>query len=566
MNWILGIGGYTHDASAALLCDGKPIAAVQEERLSRIKHVGGFPYKSIKYCLEVGGIKLHDISAIAFYTKKSNWDGYLIDAIKAGFRDIGATYKNLANYVDFLQNRIVISLTFRGKLHYFFKQGFNKKIFFDYDHHACHAASTYYASPFDEAIIMCIDAGGDGRSTTMWLGRGNTLSEIKKSIKFPHSIGLLYSNISRYLGFPYIGDEYKVMGLAAYGKPLYLEKLKDMITLTKDGYRVNLRYFNLNNYSLSNKFYKEFGPLRKKGDEINDHHKNMAASIQELYEEVVLHISLCLKKQTGIKNLGIAGGVALNCKANGRLLCSRVFDKIFVPPAASDAGTSIGAALYHYHHTMRMPRNFVIKTDSFGPEYNDEEILDELKRSGVKYNSLDNPSHAAARLIAQGKIIGWFQGRMEFGPRALGNRSILADPQKGYVKDRINKTIKFREEFRPFAPSCLREKVDEFFHIDVDSPFMTYTLDVLPEKRNSIQAVVHVDGSARLQTVSKEDQPLYYALITKFYELTGIPAVLNTSFNLSGEPIVCSPYDALRTFFTCGIDELIIGKYLVKKN
>lgn len=342
--------------------------------------------------------------------------------------------------------------------------------------------------------------------------------------------------------------------------------LKDIITYENNGYKLNMKYFSYQyEYSLSEKFYKEFGQPRMKGDEITKHYANMAASMQKLFEDVLFHLALILKKRTGVKNLVICGGAALNCKGNGKLLLTGEFDNIFVPPAASDLGTSIGAAQYHYHHIMDNPKYFRIKTDDLGPEYTDEEILNELNRSGLKYEHLDNPAYKAAELIANGKIVGWFQGHMEFGPRALGYRSILADPRKGNIKDKINKTIKFREEFRPFAPSILREFVIDYFNMDVDCPFMTYTLDILPNKRDVVQGIVHVDGSGRLQTVSQEDQPLYYSLIARFKELTGVPVILNTSFNLAGEPIVCSPYDAIRTFYTCGMDALVIGKYLIQK-
>lgn len=566
MNWVLGIGGFSHDASAALLCDGELVAAVQEERLTRIKHIGGFPYKSVAYCLEAGGIKPTDILAIAFYAKKTNWDGYLLDSLKAALRNIGTTFSKKREFINNIGFRVYRSLSFRAELaRFFYKMEFSRRIFFFYDHHSCHAASAFYSSPFKEAVILCVDAGGDGKSTTMWVGKGNRLHSIGKPMRHPHSLGLLYGKITQYLGFTGAGDEYKVMGLAAYGKPAYLGKLRELIIFEKDGLRLNLDYFNQYDYSLSARFHEHFGPPRKMGDKITNHYQNMASSLQKLYEEALVHLAEVLKRQTGIKNLALAGGTALNCKANGRLLLTGEFDHIYVPAGASDIGTSIGAAQYHFHHRMRKPRNFVMKTDFWGPEYSDDEILEELKRASLSFKTVSDPAGTAAEHIAEGEIVGWFQGRMEFGPRALGNRSILADPSEEYIKDRVNKTIKFREEFRPFAPSCLREKVSDFFHTDVDSPYMTFTLDVLPERKGSITGVVHVDGTARLQTISKEDQPLYYAVIQRFYQLTGIPAVLNTSFNLAGEPIVCSPYDALRTFFTCGMDTLIMGNYMVRK-
>lgn len=567
LSYILGIGGYSHDASAALLCNGELLAAAQEERFTRIKHIGGFPYESLKFCLKSAGIKPEDITAIAFYAKKSNWDRYLLDVIKASIFNVGYTLSHSKGFIYSVGFRGYKSLNFRADYaRFLFETGFNKKIFFDYDHHACHAAAAFYPSPFEKAIILCVDGGGDGKTTTAWVGNGTNINEIDLGIRPPHSMGLIYTRITKYLGFPSPGDEYKVMGLAAYGKPIYYSSMKKMIIFNESGYSLNMDYFNYQyQYSFSNKFYDEFGPPRKKGEEITEHHANIAASVQKLFEDVLIHLALWLKKKTGIKKLAVSGGSALNCKGNGKLLLTGEFEDIFVTPGASDIGTSIGAAQYHCHQKMGFPRKFVMKTDNWGPEYTDEDIFNELNRSSIKYKILDNPSITAAELIANGKIIGWFQGRMEFGPRSLGYRSILADPRQRDIKDKINRTIKFREEFRPFAPSMLREYVKDYFKANVDCPFMTFTLDVIPEKQNNVQGIVHVDGTARLQTVTREDQPLYYALISRFYELTGVPIVLNTSFNLAGEPIVCSPYDALRTFITCGIDALIMGKYLIEK-
>lgn len=568
MNYILGIGGYSHDSSAALLRDGAIVSAVQEERLTRIKHAGGFPYKAIDYCMKKEGIGPGDISAIAFYAKKSNWDGYLYSALKFSILNIGQTISHPKDFIRTVGYRVYKSLNFRMDFErFFYETRFPKKIFFAYDHHACHAASAYYTSPFNEALILCLDGGGDGKTTTAWIGRDNKLDEIKLGIRHPHSISLVYTRITRYLGFPSSGDEYKVMGLAAFGKPVYFDRLQDLVILKDDGtYKLNMKYFNYQyEFSLSRKFYEEFGPARNRGEKITEHHADMAASIQKLYEKVLLHLAVALKKRTGLKDLAIGGGSALNCKGNGRLFLERVFDNIFVPSSASDSGTSIGAALYHYNRTLELPRKGSVRTDGYGPEYSDEEILEEISRDGLKYERLDNPARRAAELIANGNIIGWFQGRMEFGPRALGYRSILADPRTKDTKDRINKTIKFREEFRPFAPSIMREFVKEYFNADAECPFMTYTLGVAPEKKDKIEAVVNADGTGRIQTVSKEDQPLYYELIHAFYKITGVPVLLNTSFNLSDEPIVCSPHDAIRTFYTCGMDALIIGKFMLKK-
>lgn len=568
MSWILGIGGYSHDASAALLKDGKLTAAVQEERLTRIKHAGGFPYASIKYCLEAGGITEDDVSAVAFYAKRSNWDKYLWDALKASVRHVGYTCSHPRGLVTTVGYRVYRSLNFRADLARFFHDTkFSKRRFFFIDHHACHAAAGYFSSPFDEAIVLCLDGGGDGRTTTAWLGRGARLTELPPSINHPHSLGLIYTRVTRYLGFPAPGDEYKVMGLAAHGKPVYLNKIREMIRLSSSGgYRLNMAYFNYQfDYALSGLFERTFGPPRRHGEPLDERHADIAASLQRLFEEVVLYLSIHLKRRAGIRDIAISGGSALNCLANGRLLSSGEFDRVFVPPAAGDLGTSIGAAQYHYYMALGGTERAELRTDGWGPEFDDDAVLHELTRTGLRFGRLDQPAEAAARILAEGKVVAWFQGRMEFGPRTLGFRSILGDPRSVEIKDRINRTVKFRDEFRPFAPSILREHAKAYFGVDCDSPFMTLTFDVLADKRKEIAGVVHVDNTARVQTVSREDQPLYYDLIDHFYRLTGVPVVLNTSFNLAGEPIVCSPHDALRTFFTSGIDVLIMGRYIVTK-
>ena len=568
MAWVLGIGGYSHDASASLLYDGALVAAVQEERLTRVKHAGGFPYRSIEYCLKAGGIAPSDVSAVAFYTRKSNWDRYLADTIKASLRHPRYTFGHGRGFVASVGYRLYRSLSFRADLaRFFLETGFDKRRFFDHEHHACHAASAFYVSPFDEAIVLCVDGGGDGRTTSGWLGRGNRLVELPLSIRHPHSLGLIYTRMTRHLGFPSPGDEYKVMGLAAYGAPTYLDQMRKMVELRDDGgYRLDMSFFNYQfDYSASERFYRTFGPARRKGEPVTERHADLAASVQRLFEEIVLHLCVALRKRTGVRALCLGGGSALNCTANGRLLTCGEFDSVFVPPAASDLGTSMGAALYHSYQMLGGVKRTELRTDAWGPEYSDAEIEEELQRAGLDYEPVSNPAVRAAELISTGKIVGWFHGRMEFGPRALGHRSILADPRQRDVKDRMNKTVKFREEFRPFAPSILRESAGRYFRQDADSPFMTFTFDVLPERREDIPGVVHVDGSARVQTVSRADEPLYYELIEHFYRLTGVPVVLNTSFNLAGEPIVCSPDDALRTTFTSGVDALVIGHYLVTK-
>ena len=387
MTWVLGIGGYSHDASAALLHNGELVAAVQEERLTRIKHVGGFPYESIKYCLQEGGIQRDDVDAVSFYARKSNWDGYLWDVLKASVLHPRYTMSKPRGFVASVGYRFYRSFNFRADLaRFFYETGFDRTRFFDHDHHSCHAAAGYYSSPFDEAIVLCVDGGGDGKTTSGWLGRGAQLEELDLGIRHPHSVGLVYTRITQYLGFLSPGDEYKVMGLAAYGKPVYLDKMREMIRFRSDGsYRVNMKFFNYQfEYSLADRFVTEFGPPRAKGEPVDDRHANVAASVQAVFEEVLLHLAVGLKKRTGIRNLAISGGSALNCLANGMLLASGEFDDIFVPPAASDLGTSIGAAQFHYHQRMGNTTRRELRNDGWGPAYGEEEILEELLRAGVR--------------------------------------------------------------------------------------------------------------------------------------------------------------------------------------
>ncbi|OGV37090.1 MAG: hypothetical protein A2X48_04570 [Lentisphaerae bacterium GWF2_49_21] len=569
MYYTLGIGGFSHDSSAALLEDGKLAAAVQEERLSRIKHEGGFPYKSINYCLDSAGIKLDDVSAVAFYAKKSNWDKVLFTLAKDSVLNPIYSISHIRNVAVGFGRRLYMSAQFRAEYERFLvKTKLDRSKFHFYDHHSCHAASAFLCSKYDNAIILCIDSVGDGKTTSGWIGRGNSIIPVDLKIRYPHSIAKIYAKITEFLGFHSLGDEYKVMGLAAYGKPSRIEELRKLVRFLPNGeIKLDMNYFTYHDgYGFSSKFYDVFGLPRGNNTPVDGNYADIAASIQALFEEVVMHHALYLKKSTGIRNLCLCGGTALNSKCNGKLVLTGEFDNIFIPPAASDLGTSIGAALLHWNQKLNKPRSFVLETDALGPRYDDPFIKSELEKYNLKYVETEDPSIAAAKLISKGRIIGWFQGRMEFGPRALGYRSILADTRKAEIKNKINSTIKFREEFRPFAPSILRECVKDYFEKDINCPFMTFTLMIKPDRQSEIQGVCHVDGSGRLQSVAENENPAYYRLIKEFHKITGVPVVLNTSFNLAGEPIVCSPYDAIRTFFTSGMNDLIIGKYILSKD
>ena len=593
MSAILGISAFYHDSAATLLKDGKIIAAAQEERFTRIKHDERFPKQAIEYVLAEGKIKLRDIKKVIFYEKPFLKFERLLETYMA-FAPRG--FKSFA---------LAMPLWLREKL-------FQKKYLFDLlqtidkefkniddikftEHHHSHAASAFYPSPFKEAIILTMDGVGEWATSTVAIGNNNKI-KIVKEIHFPHSLGLLYSAFTYYSGFKVNGGEYKLMGLAPYGEPKYYDKIiKELIDLKEDGsFKLDQKYFNYaTGLTMTNsKFDNLFGEKpRKKNEEIKQFHMDIAASIQKVTEDVMIKITKSLRNEFKIPNLCLAGGVALNCVANGKISKNKIFENIWIQPAAGDAGGSLGAALAFWHEVENGSR-IISNSDSMsgsylGPEYSDEEIKKQLDKIGAVYKSLDENEiiNITAKHLTEGKTIGWFQGRMEFGPRALGNRSIIADPRSSTMQKNLNLKIKFRESFRPFAPSVLEEKVNEWFDYDDKSPYMLMVAKVKKEKqknmsvnekklfgidqlnvvRSEVPAITHVDFSARIQTVNKINNKKYYNLIKEFDKLTGVPILVNTSFNIRGEPIVSSVEDAYRCFLTTDLDYLVCGNQILEK-
>ena len=559
--YILGISCYYHDAAACLLKDGKILAAAQEERFTRKKHDSDFPHNAIQYCLKHANVIVKEIDYVGFYDKPF-----------LKFERILSTYISTfpKSFKVFLK---VIPLWLKIKLwiRYLIRKelGITCDILF-VEHHLSHAGSSFLVSPFKEAAILTVDGVGEWATATYGVGRGNKV-EIFKEIRYPDSLGLLYSAFTYYLGFRVNSAEYKVMGLAPYGKPRYAGLIKDkLIDIKKDGsFKLNMDYFAYN-YSLTmiNKRFEELfgGPPRKPESEIREKDKDIASSIQKITEEVMVNMARHIYEKTGMKRLCMAGGVALNCVANAEIMKKVPFEDIFIQPASGDAGGAIGVASFIYHSILGHPRNFVMGSAYLGPEFTDEEIRACLLNNKADFEELREEEliDIVSRLIAAGKIIGWFQGRMEFGPRALGNRSILADARDPEAKKRINQRIKFREIFRPFAPTILDYKAKDFFNLDRPSPFMLLVADIKGDKK-IIPSATHVDGTARVQTISRKDNTLYYDLVERFYKVTQCPVIINTSFNVRGEPIVCTPQDAYNCFMKTGIDVLAIGKFLVKK-
>ena len=592
---ILGISAFYHDSAAALIQDGKIIAAAQEERFSRIKHDERFPINAIKYVLKEANIELNQIDYVVFFEKpflkfERLLETYLAFAPK-GFKSFSLAMPIWLKEKLFQKNFLFNHLQELDK-------NFNdiKKIKFS-EHHYSHAASAFYPSPFDEAIVLTLDGVGEWATTTVAHGKGNKITMLKE-IHFPHSLGLLYSAFTYYTGFKVNSGEYKVMGLAPYGKPIYKDLiLKNLIDLKEDGsFKLEMSYFNFaTGLTMTNKKFENlFGqPVRKKEDELlSQFHMDIASSVQAVTEEIVLRLTVDIAKEYKVKNLCMAGGVALNCVANGKVLKSKIFENIWVQPAAGDAGGSLGAALAFWHQELNNKRetnpNDSMKGSYLGPRLKNTTIEKELSSLGANFQkkSEEELINVLAGALSKEKTVGWFQGRMEFGPRALGARSILADPRSEKMQKELNLKVKFRESFRPFAPSVLIEDVDGWFDLKYPSPYMLLVADIKKDMqitmtsdqeklfgidklniaRSKIPAVTHVDYSARIQTVHQETNLRYYKLIKKFKEITGCPVLVNTSFNIRGEPIVCSIKDAFRCFMGTNLDILVLEDFVLFKS
>ncbi len=560
---ILGISCYYHDSGAALVQDGKLIAASEEEKFNRKKHYQDYPELAIEYCLKKGGITVKDLDYVGFYEKPLVKFNRILECILGTWpKSYGAWLKALPLW---LGHRLRIGNEIQQKL------GIDKEILYC-QHHLSHAASCFLVSPYEEAAVITADGVGEWTTTAWGVGRGTSI-EMEKELRFPHSVGLLFSAITAYLGFRVNDAEWKVMGLAPYGKPTYLEKFREIVDVKDDGsIRLNLDYF-AHTYSttrtISDKWADLFGqPQRPKETELSDFHRDIAHSGQKMVEEIMLKMATHVHKTTGMDDVCLAGGVGLNCVANWRILKESGFKNIFIQPAAGDSGGALGTAFYIHNTVLGNERTFRMDHAFWGPEFNNDEIREALDQANAQYELIEDEDELllrSAQLIADGKVIGWFQGRLEFGPRALGSRSLVGDPRSNKMKDVINAKVKFREAFRPFAPSVLKEKAHEYFEMPegMDAPYMLLVPKVRKEKHSVIPAVTHEDGTGRVQTVTDEHHGRYYRLIKKFGELTGVPVVINTSFNVRGEPIVCTPRDAYNTYVNTGIDILVAGNYVV---
>jgi carbamoyltransferase len=572
--YILGINAYHGDAAAAIVKDGQLLAAVEEERFNRKKHCAGFPAAAVRYCLEIADISIDDVDHVGISRDPS---AHLHKKILFSLSRLGnlsglisARLANAAKVRDLpadLAQALKMPNQFRARFH-------------NVEHHKAHMASCFFVSPFEQAAILSLDGFGDFIST-MW-GRGtDSTIDILGQVEFPHSLGTVYTATSQYLGFLKYGDEGKVMGLAPYGKPTFLEEFRTIVMTNGDGFKLNLDFFRHHSEGVemtwdegsptigrifSDQFIETFGPTRAPGESLTSKHEDIAASLQARLEEVSFHILQQLYERTKLKRLCLAGGVAFNSVMNGKILLNTSFEEIFVQPAAGDAGTAVGACYYIYNAVLGQPRSYVMDHAYTGPGFSNQDIAAALTDSGLTFRELSDSeiTQAAAHAIAQGKILGWFQGRAEFGPRALGNRSIVVDPRRSDMKDILNARIKKREPFRPFAPSILEERVGEYFEQTHPSPTMLMVYQVRAEKRDIIPAVTHVDGSGRLQTVSRATNSRYYQLIEDFGKLTGVPVVLNTSFN-EDEPIVCTPQEAINCFQRTRMDVLVLGNYMVER-
>jgi carbamoyltransferase len=573
---ILGLNAYHGDAAAALVVDGELVAAAEEERFNRIKHVAGFPALAARWCLAEGGIRPEELDHLAVSRDpRANVGQKLLRTIRHGAsaRYLKARLQNAAKIRD-----VKTALTEALEL----DPGALRAQVHNVEHHQAHVASAFFVSPFEEAAILSVDGFGDFCSTMTAVGRGNSFQVLDR-VLFPHSLGIFYAAFTQWLGFPEYGDEGKVMGLAPYGDPEpHLKAMRDVVQASGDLFALNLDYFTHDKEGVdmtwdegsprigriySDKLVETFGPAREPRAELTGHHEDVAAAAQRRLEEVYLHLVERLHARTEMQNLCLAGGVALNAVANGRVRPETGFDGLYVQPAAGDSGTAVGAAYFVWNQTLRRPRSFVMQHAYTGPTYADEEIAAAFGAAGLAADRLDDDAlfAAVAERIAAGDVVGWFQGRMEFGPRALGHRSIVADPRRADMKDVLNARIKHREPFRPFAPSILADAAGDWFEQDYTSPFMVLVYKTRPDKRELIPAVNHVDDTGRLQTVERDVEPRYYRLIEEFAKLTDVPVLLNTSFN-ENEPIVMTPAQAVDTFLKTHMDLLVLGNYVVSRN
>ncbi len=589
---ILGISCYFHDAAAALLRDGQLLAAAEEERFTRKKHDYEFPQHAIDFCLRTAGIRAADLDYAVFFEKPFlKFERLILSGMQTFPRSHNVFRQAM---VTWLADKLWIKDLIQKQL------GLPPSRIFFSEHHLSHAASSFFCSPFEEAAILTVDGVGEWTTASIGIGRNSDI-KLLKEIRFPHSLGLLYSAFTAFLGFEVNEGEYKVMGMAPFGKPKYTDEVYKLIRIENDGsFELNMDYFSFH-YSpektFNGKFVELFGPPRDPNAHFftptssypsyfgekpsnynelgrqNQHYADVAASIQVVTEEVLLKMAQSSFKETGLRNLCMAGGVALNSVANGRLLRGTPFEEIYIQPSAGDGGGAIGAALYAYHMVLGKPRQLIMEHAYWGEEHSPDAIEEFLTHNGIRYERIEKEEKLNERVVdylQNGKVVGWFQGRFEWGPRALGNRSILADPRRADMKDIVNVKIKFREPFRPFAPSILAENAEEYFALPEASRhyparFMLYVVNVLEEKRDIIPATTHVDGTGRLQTVRKETNPGYYGLIETFRQATGVPLVLNTSFNLKGEPIVNTPQEAFATFSRSEMDILALGNCVIAK-
>lgn len=591
--FILGISAFYHDSAVALMKDGELLFAAQEERFTRKKHDASFPRQAILAALRFAGLELSDIECISFYDKPLwKFDRLIHSYLAYAPRGFGSFVRSMPTWIKekiFLRSLILDELEGIGTLHPKLELLFN-------EHHKSHAASAFYPGPFQESAVLCLDGVGEWATSSLWLGKGASLEKVWE-LRFPHSLGLLYSAFTYYTGFKVNSGEYKLMGLAPYGEPKFAQKIRDhLIDIKADGsFRLDMSYFDYVTglRMTSGKFHRLFGgPPRRPEAPVTQKEMDLAKSIQVVTEEIILKIARSARKELGVSNLVLAGGVALNCVANGRLLREKIFDQIWIQPAAGDSGGAIGAGFSAWHEYFGNPRSAkghdLMKGSYLGPEFSEKECEQSLKNFGAKMKNLEGESYLdyVSRRLSQGAVVGWFQGRMEFGPRALGNRSILGDPRNGKMQSTMNLKIKFRESFRPFAPAILEEKVSEFFEISEPSPYMLLVAGVQQHKRTAmrpgeeklfgierlniarsvIPAVTHVDYTARVQTVSKTMNRRFYELLESFERLTGCPVLVNTSFNVRGEPIVCTPEEAYRCFMRTEMDVLCIGPYVLEKN